>query len=206
MIIWCKKVPQKLISHFYNQSALGIFGDELVDEVGYALYARCKSIVSVTNGFEKKYLICPTCDVGISFIENSFVCSCGFNATWEEFRLSYKGKQLYAANALPIFIDYMKSFLKARSYVEKLIAIDVLIHSFHIKNSYHNKNYDIEDKNIEINRPTGANLIEGSLSDVILFLDRLSAVDDYSQSKAQWRNNIERANGGSILMEGRFND
>jgi len=85
MINWCKKVPQKLISHFYNQTALSIFDDELADEVGYALYARCKSIVSVTNGFEKKCLICPKCDADIPLSENSFICPCGFNATWEEF-------------------------------------------------------------------------------------------------------------------------
>ncbi|MCL2816189.1 MAG: hypothetical protein FWD23_16475, partial [Oscillospiraceae bacterium] len=61
MIKWCKKVPQELISRLYNQNASGINDDELADEVGWALYARCESIISATNGFEKKRLICLTC-------------------------------------------------------------------------------------------------------------------------------------------------
>ena len=204
MIKWCKKVPQKLITRLYNQSALGICDDELADEVGWALYARCESIVSVTNGFEMKRLICPKgcgAKVHLSENENAFSCPCGFYATWEAFRSSYKGKQLYAANALPIFITYINKFPKAKSYGEKLICIDVLIHSFHIKNSYHKTpdNYDPKDERVEVNRPTGANLIEGSLSDVILFLDKLSAIEEYSGGKGQWRSIVEKANGGKIL-------
>ena len=201
MIKWCKKVPQELISRLYNQSASGICDNELADEVGWALYARCESIISATNGFEKKRLLCLNCGAEVPLVENLFSCPCGFHAAWDEFKRSYKGKQLHASNALPIFMDYQRDFPKAKTYGEKLICIDVLIHSFHVKNSYYKilDSYDPEDENVALNRPTGANLIEGSLTEVILFLDKLSGIDEYSQEKHRWRSIVERANGGKIL-------
>jgi len=204
MIPWSKKVPQELISRLYNQSVSGICDDELVDEIGFALYARCKSIVSVTNGFEEKLLTCPNCDAEIPLTNHMFSCACGFHATWEEFRKSYKDKQLYAANALPIFTNFIKNFPKAKTYGEKLAVIDVLIHSFHINGAYHNNfaNTDPEDASVCFNRPTGTNLIEGSMSEVIQFLDRLSSIEGYSQGKNQWRSIMERAQGGHALNSG----
>jgi hypothetical protein len=202
MIKWCKRVPQELISRLYVQSASGICDDELADEVGWALYARCESIVSATRGFEEKCLICIACGADVPLSENNvFECPCGFFATWEEFKKSYKGKQLHAANALPVFAAYLRDFPKAKAYGEKLVCIDVLIHSFHIKMSYYRtlESYDIQDENVELNRPAGANLIQGSLSEVILFLDRLSGIENYSQGKAQWQSIIGRANGGNVL-------
>lgn len=201
MIKWSKRVPQELISRLYNQSVSGICDDELADEVGWALYARCESIISATNGFEKRVLICPSCGADIALAENIFNCPCGFYATWEEFKKSYKGKQLHAANALPVFLAYRKDFPRAKTYGEKLICIDVLIHSFHIKNSYYKvlDDYDPENENVALNRPVGANLIEGSLKEVILFLDRLSDIDGYSNEKKRWRSIAVRANGGEAL-------
>jgi len=203
MIKWNKKVPQILITRLYNQSVTGICDDELVDEVGWALYARCESIISVSMGFEKKLLICPKCGKEVALIDGVFDCTCDFRATWEEFRASYRRKQLHASNALPVFLAYRKNFPRAKTYGEKLICIDVLIHSFHIKSSFHKTldSYDLEDESVEINRPTGANLIEGTLHEVILYLDKLSSIDAYSQEKTRWRNIVERANGGKILKE-----
>ena len=203
MVRWCKKVPQELISRLYNQSVSGIEDDELADEVGWALYARCESIISATNGFEQKCLICLICGKDVPLKDNIFDCPCGgFHATWEEFKKSYKGKQLHAANALPIFLAYKMDFPKAETYGEKLVCIDVLIHSFHISMSYYREldSYDIEDENVALNRPVGANLIEGSLSEVILFLDELSALPD-SKEKKRWQKIAPRANGGEILTQ-----
>ena len=201
MIKWCKKVPQELISRLYNESASGICDDELADEVGWALFARCESIISATNGFEEKVLFCIHCGRDIPLADGVFACPCGFRATWEEFRKSYKGKQLHASNALPIFLAFKKDFPKAEAYGEKLICIDTLIHSFHIKLSYYREldSCDPEDESVALNRPTAANLIEGSLSEVILFLDRLSSIEGYSRGKEKWRGIVERANGGEIL-------
>jgi uncharacterized protein YjbI with pentapeptide repeats len=61
-------------------------------------------------------------------------------------------------------------------------------------------NYDIENENVELNRPTGANLIEGFLTEVILFLDKLSAVPE-SNEKDKWNRVISKANGGKVLKK-----
>jgi hypothetical protein len=82
MFNWSRKVSQILISRLYNQAAMGIYDDELVDEVGYALFARCKSIVSATIGFEEKRLKCPNlhCGTDIPLVNNNFSCISGFFA------------------------------------------------------------------------------------------------------------------------------
>ena len=194
-------MPQELILRLYDQSVSGIGDDKLADEAGWALYARCESIISATNGFEKKCLICLSCGSEVPLLNDVFSCPCGFFATWGEFKKSFTGKQLYAANALPIFLAYRRNFPKAGTYGEKLICIDTLIHSFHIRYSDDKglTNCVIENENIDVNRPTGANLIEGTLSEVILFLDGLSSIEGYSPGKEKWRNIAKRANGGEIL-------
>jgi len=203
MIKWSKRVPQAQIARLYNQSAAGICDDELADEVGCALYARCESIISATYGFEEKRLLCLYCGKNVPLYNSVFACTCGFNATWDEFRKSYKGKKLHAANALPVFLAYHVNYPKAKTYSEKLICIDILIHSFHIKMSYYKElpDYSPENEMVSINRPTCANLIEGSLSEVILFLDQLSSIEGISSGKRFWRGIVERANGGDVLKK-----
>jgi len=202
MIKWNKRVSQPLIKRLYESSASGIRDDELADEAGWALYARCESIVSATNGFEKKVLSCPNCGAEIPLAKGVFACAKDdFSATWEEFKRSYKGKQLHAANALPVFLAFLRDFPNARTWGEKIICIDVLIHSFHVKLSYYRELADTDPDNeaVELNRPTCANLIEGKLSEVILFLDALSAAGGRENEKARWRKTAKRANGGGVL-------
>lgn len=197
MIRWGKKVPQELIAELYFKDSQGIYDTDLADEAGYALLARCESILSVTFGFEHKKLICPSCGKEIPLLEDLFSCSCGFQATWDEFRKSYKNKQLYGANALPVFLAYRQNFTAAQNYGEKMIAIDTLIHSFHILHSYR-KNYEVfdpEDENNVLGRPAAANLIEGSLAEVIRFLTELTD----SKEKSRWQNIVRRANGSKSI-------
>jgi len=201
-IKWNRRVPQSLIARLYESNAAGICDDELADEAGWALYARCESIVSATNGFEKKVLTCPQCGAEIPLAKGVFACVKGdFQTTWEAFKRSYKGKQLHAANALPVFLAFLSDFPKARKYGEKIICIDTLIHSFHIKLSYYRDlpETDVDNEAVELNRPTCANLIEGKLSEVILFLDRLSSAGGRENEKERWRKNAKRANGGGVL-------
>ncbi len=199
MIRWAKKVTKEKIAELYSSDAAGYNDIELVDEVGTALYARCESIISVTYGFEKKLLICPLCgkEIPLDTEKNEFSCECGFHATWQEFRASYKGKQLYGANALPAFLEYHRNFPNAHSYKKKMMCIDRLIHAFHVLHSYRSESvsYDPYDKNNTLGRPVCTNLIEGSLSEVVKFLDTLSE----SNAKAEWKAIIHRANGGNSI-------
>ena len=202
MLKWAKKVPQALIAELYLNDSLGIEDSELVDEAGYALLARCESIIAVTYGFEKKMLTCLGCGKEVELLDGMFSCECG-SVSWDEFRRSYKNKQLYGANALPVFLAFRRDFAAAKEYGQKMIAIDKLIHSFHILHSYRKnlETFDFEDKEATLGRPTGVNLIEGSLSEVIRFLDTLSESCDSDELniKSRWRAIIRRANGGNYL-------
>ena len=197
VIKWAKKVSQEQIERLYTQDSRGIADDTLADEVGWALYARCESIISVTYGLEHKTLICQRCGADIVMENNEFNCSCGFSATLKEFRASYKNKQLYGANAITSFIKFRRDFPRAKEYREKMIAIDTLIHSFHVLHSYRLKmeSPDPADKNLPLGRPVGVNIIEGSLSEVIPFLDRLSAAENLHDEKRLWQEIVVRANG-----------
>ena len=196
-IKWAKKVSQEMIERLYRQDSRGISDEEVANEVGWALYARCESIIAVTYGFEKKVLICPRCGADVGLADNEFRCGCGFWATWAEFRTSYKNKQLYGANAIAAFTKYRRDFPQAESYGEKMIAIDTLIHSFHVLHSYRLKikDPDPSDENVQLGRPVGTNLIEGSLVEVIAFLDRLSAAENNAGEKERWQEIVVRANG-----------
>ena len=43
---WAPRVPKALIRRFYETDAKGIYDEELIDEVGYALLARCQSFIT----------------------------------------------------------------------------------------------------------------------------------------------------------------
>ena len=198
---WSRRVPQKAIADLYGKTAGGIWDEELIDEVGCGLYARCESIVAVTRIYESKTLPCPDCGKPIPAKDGMFACTCGFCTTWDIFKSSYKNKQLYAANAMQIFLDFIRDYPKAKEYGQKLICIDVLIHSFHMRNAHGKPIVGAEptDEGVFLNRPTGANLIEGGLHEVIDFLDKLSSIEGYSQGKQYWSEHIAKANGGSSL-------
>lgn len=194
---WSAKVAQNKIYRLYQQDALRIEDSELLDDVAFSLYARCQSILVVTRAFQEKILSCPDCGRDISLAADNFTCSCGFSASYEQFRASYKGRQLFGANALPIFEAFVCNLPACHSYSDKMIAVDTLIHSFHILHSARTgyANMDVDDPDNKLGRPVAANLIEGKLSDVVLFLDSLSA----ETGNDAWRKTAIRANGGSAI-------
>ena len=194
---WAKKVSCELIAQLYCDDAEGFENDALINKAGIGLYLRCESIVAVTYGFELKYIICPICGIKIQLYNDAFNCTCGkFSATWEEFRRSYKTKQLYGANALPVFLKFINEYPLLKSYREKMRVIDTLINSFHILHSARTgyQNSDPADEKNILGRPVGANLLEGNLTEVVYFLNTLTL----SPSNEKWREIVKRANVGGF--------
>jgi hypothetical protein len=58
---WAPRVPPHTIRRLYETDARGIVDEEQVDEVGYALYARCRSILRVTAA-HGHHATCPRCE------------------------------------------------------------------------------------------------------------------------------------------------
>jgi hypothetical protein len=170
-------VRQFKIRQLYENDARGIIDDALIDEVGYALFARCEAVWMVT---ERR---CPECREKCHRSEGKhrvLTCpGCGWSASWEAYKRSYKGKRIHGGRAYEFFLAYMKEFRRARGPREKMLAIDRVIHELH------------ESLNQVWTTPASVNLIEGTRDEVIAFLDSLAYGDTTDATmrrrKEQWR-------------------
>ncbi len=163
---WAPRVPQALIRRLYETDAQGIYDEELLDEVGYALLARCQSFIEA-NEARAGRVRCPRCSAEITrtWKEQEILrCDCGWALPWRDYFATIQHAQLSGAEpVLEQFRAYVAGFPLARTPGERMIAIDRLIHGFHWY--------------LKINsptRPVAVNLIEGRMRRVIAFLDRLT--------------------------------
>jgi hypothetical protein len=184
---WAPRVPQHKIRQLYLNDANGIYDNELIDDVGYALLARCESFL-IANDAAQGRVICPVCSTTILHTGNSdeVLCckQCGWEMVWKEYFATFQHKQLYGAEpVLKLFRDFVKRFPSASKLHEKVLIIDTLIHGFHWNQKY------------GCTRPVAINLIEGKLSDVITFLDSLTYgaenTEGVDETHAEWVKNSE---------------
>ena len=177
-IEWARRVPKRKIRRLYESDAGGLLDEELLEDVGTLLLERCKCILLVADA-QKGSVHCPRCDRRgeTSLIERGqapgdprdqvLVCpACGWRSTWGEYHKSFKRHQLNPGGATASFIAYIQNYTAARTPQAKMFAIDRLIHEFH---------YSYASLPDQPTRPVGVNLIEGQLSDVIDFLNELTA-------------------------------
>jgi predicted RNA-binding Zn-ribbon protein involved in translation (DUF1610 family) len=193
---WASKVSTKKIRQLYEADAQGICDPELIDDVGWALWQRCDSILTVTAA-HNGHVRCPVCGEMIErklpWSDDEFIqCTkCGWTLLWADYHQTYRGKQLFGANAVSIFEVYYHAFPKAEGAKEKMLLIDQLIHAFLINA-------------VVIGRPAAANLIEGSLKDVIQFLDQLTSSDASAarigDSRTAWKKTLQAADWSSIFL------
>ena len=198
---WARKVSQAKIRLLYERDAQGIIDLFLIDEVGWALWERCDSILTVTAAHHG-HVLCPICGTVIerqnpwSADETVACAKCGWHILWATYHQSYRSKQLFGANAVGIFETYYKAFPRAQTAQEKMLLIDQLIHAFHIGLK-------------EIGRPVAANLIEGSLKDVIRFLDKLTSGDasaaGIGDSRTVWKQMLAIADWSQPFIENNDN-
>ncbi|HUT33282.1 MAG TPA: hypothetical protein VNE39_07380, partial [Planctomycetota bacterium] len=148
---WAPCVPQRLIRRLYETDAKGIYDDELIDEVGYALFARCESFITANRAVAGEPP-CPLCGQTVPRQE-VLRCPCGWELPWPDYFKTIQHKQLSGAEpVLAQFRDFVAKFPAARTPREKLLLIDRLIHGFHY---YYKTQLPT--------RPVAVNLIEGRL-------------------------------------------
>lgn len=186
---WASKVPPRKIRRLYETDATGIIDDELIDDVGWALWERCDSILTVTEAHYGQ-VRCPSCENVIErrnrgSDDEIVKCEkCGWQIKWENYHHTYRHKQLFGANAVDVFKAYHSAFPRGRSAKEKMLLIDRLIHEFHVGLK-------------GLGRPVAANLIEGSLTEVIRFLDELTyrgeSAAGVGDSREAWRRRLASA-------------
>jgi hypothetical protein len=163
-------VRPEAIRRLYTLDAKGIVDEELIDEVGYAMYARCLAIQDVTRAHFGR-ANCPRCrsevrrseeDVRSWRKDERMACACGWSTTWGEFHKTYRRRQLVGGNAYPAFKGFIAAWPQARTARDKMLTIDRLIHECH------------EDAKERWARPAACNLIEGNMTEMIRFLDELA--------------------------------
>ena len=171
-IQWAPKVSQAKIRNLYEADAKGIIDEKLIDEVAYALYMRCQSILEVTEASRGR-VRCPVCGSlilrqvkGKGNKNELLECSrCSWQIRWEDYHKSYNKKQLHGGSAVHLFQRFVEHLPQTRTPQEKMMLIDTLLHEFHTfcKGTY-----------LKYTRPVAANLIQGTATEVIRFLDNLT--------------------------------
>jgi hypothetical protein len=192
-IQWARRVKPETIRRLYTLDAKAIVDEELIDEVGYAMYARCHSIRIATRAHAGTAM-CHRCRNDVRRSSNDWrtwrkdeplVCSCGWSTTWGDYHKSYQGKQLHGGQAYPMFRSFIDRWPAARTPRDKMLAIDALIHACHGQFKG------------EMGRPAACNLIEGTMFELIAFLDELAYGDlstpGVGEIRERWRAGIDSA-------------
>ena len=178
----------------YDSDALGVPDDDLCNDVGIRLYCRVQTIYYADNGLVE----CPECGtvfkvemevIGWETPVNCTKSGCTWFTTNKEWKGSKRHREIGAGNAAGAVNDFYKKYPEARTYKEKILLIDRIIHEFHW------------DEKINVtNRSIGNNLIEGDHRQVMKFLDNLSSIDN--EVKVRWRTTaklcMERRGGKPI--------
>jgi hypothetical protein len=184
---WARRVEQQKIRRLYESDARGITDEELIDDVGYALLARCESIMIATRASFGD-VMCKGCRAiikrGESGVATVLLCeACGWTSTWGEYHKSYKRQQLHGGAATPAFEAFIAAFPAARTPREKLLAIDALIHACHVSLQHG-----------VASRPAAVNVIEGTMGELLRFLNDLAYTDrstpGLESTRQQWRDSM----------------
>jgi hypothetical protein len=186
---WAPRVPPHKVRRLYETDALGIVDGEQIDAVGYALLARCESILAVTEAHDAGRLRCPRCRTPIQRRGTALnpeddaevirCGACGWATTGRALRLSYRGKQLYGPKALPDFRAYVAAFPRAATPRQRMLAIDRLIHAVH---------GDLARG--DVGRPVGVSVLAGNREEIVRLLDGLAvggaSTPGLQEGRAAW--------------------
>ena len=182
---WASKVSPEKIKKLYEQDAKGIYDEELVDDVGIGLYARCDSMLLVTSA-NLGHPLCFVCRTEMPHeYQKDFllICpECGWSITAGDYGASYKGLTLNGVGALPELKEYVEKYPSAKSYVEKMRLIDFLIHTFHGNLSE------------EPSRPIATNVIEGNTGELAKLIFNLTYGKDSTASEEVMKEWLEKFN------------
>jgi len=188
--VWAPRLPKSLIRKLYENDAQGIYDEELIDKVGFRLYARCQSFLMAVEAFHGN-AACPICETKIRHDKTReflLEChTCNWELSWEAYFSTIQHKQLSGAQpVLELFAGFVALYPQMESPQAKMVAIDHLIHGFHY---FYKTN--------KPTRPVAVNLIKGRLTDVIEFLDRLtysnSSTPGLQDEQYLWHVNLQSA-------------
>jgi hypothetical protein len=128
---WAGRIARRQIERLYESESRGMLDDELVDEVGYGLFARCESMLAFTHS-HRGTATCPGCLERMAKDGDTISCSrCHWSTAEEDFLKTSRKKHLHAGRMEPFIEAFAEDFKKARSSRAKMLLIDILIHRCH---------------------------------------------------------------------------
>ncbi len=170
---WAPRVSRRKIWQLYQNDAKGIRDEVLVDDVGIGLLLRVESCLTVSEA-QRGNVKCPKCSSIIERyrrrrrkheIEVLKCSSCGWELPWPEYRKTFHNKHLGCAGMLVPCQEFARDYPRAKTYREKIILIDTLIHRFH---------WQMEGNPAQ---PGATVIIGGKMSEIADFLDGLTYGD-----------------------------
>jgi hypothetical protein len=177
-IEWAPRVSLAKIRELYINEARGTCSDELLEEVGFGLFARCASILEFSEALDGR-VKCKRCSQNgkTTIIERKtrkpdelLRCPyCAWQVHWRVYIAESEkvDGQLDSGNAGAAFRRYAAVYGQCRTAEEKMLAIDRLIHEFHW-------NLIEAGKAAVPHKPAGVNLLRGSATQVIDLLNELT--------------------------------
>lgn len=172
-IRWAARLAPARLAKLYEQDARGIHDGELCDAVGATLLARCETFERVQRG----EVACPACGTAFTVAREGTSGCPGRACSWQTDHASYwqsiQNHYAFPGRATEAYAAFRARYPLARSYGEKIVLIDQLIHAFHLS------------EQAEPVKSVASKLLEGNKKKVVRFLDRLSARDP--RAKDEWR-------------------
>jgi len=177
-IRWAPRLRPALLKRLYELDAQGIHDTDLCDEVGTTLFARCQTYVLVS----RCEVQCPRCGTAFAILDDGVnSCpedTCGWTTTPTDYRESVKNYQAWPGRATDAFRAYYDRYPHARTYRERILLIDELVHRFHVSEAG------------DPVKSVASKLFEGNKKAVVQSLDELSALDP--QEKERWRRSVSQ--------------
>lgn len=182
--VWAPRVKPYRIRRLYEMDALGACDEELLDQVGWGLFARCQSFLEA-DAAVKGQVRCPRCAAVVShngIYRQVLRCSaCSWECPLHTYLGTIRNQQLSGGpEVAALFQEYVTAFSHAADARQKMLLLDQLIHGFH--------HYLVSGRS---RRPVAVNLIDGGLGFVIAFLDHLTygpgSSPEFLQTLETWR-------------------
>jgi hypothetical protein len=152
---WSPAVPREKIKRLYDSDARGIVNSELLDEVGFSIYARCLQAQEEIKIMDMGKIKCHNCGYLLNYSHDLITCSCGYQYMYKDYRRSFRANNMPTGGAAHIFNKFIAEWPKMNCDAEKMRLIDWLIHEFHINLLSGSKG-----------RFVGINLIQGTKSQI----------------------------------------
>jgi hypothetical protein len=175
---WSPKVSRQALARLYEANARQMPDDTLLDDIGYALYARCVQGRDTWEFINSGRLQCHNCGAILPYQASLMQCECGQQYLFRDYMRSFRANNMPSGSARDIFDRFITQWPQANTGEAKMELIDWLIHEFHANLLTGVKG-----------RFVGINLIEGSKDQIQkLILELAYGATDAAAKEAFQRN------------------